>query len=133
MYIEELWKEKPDIVIRAIKKIWNIRDERGDSLTFVGIKNGILQFNKYGHHSYSILIKDFEVYDCTPNSETNIEWLRFMKKVFGAKYIQDYIKYRNQKLNKFIDEYAADYNNDTAEILAQLGVKNYHDVQGITK
>ena len=133
MYIEELWKEKPDLTIKAVKKIWDIREDRGDSLKFVGISNGALTFAKYGHHSFSIIIKDFEVYDCKPNSKYNIEWIKFMKSVFGGMYVYRYLEYRNKKLDKFIEEYKNDYDKETKEILVELGRTKYKDEQNQTK
>ncbi len=133
MFIEDLWEKYPEQTINAIKKIWDIREYRGDSLKFVGISNGALIFEKYGHHSFSIIISDFQVYDCRPNSKYNIEWIKFMKSVFGEKYLYHFIAYRNKKLDKFIEEYKNDYNNDTKEILVGLGLTKYKDEQNQTK
>ena len=101
MFIEKLWEEKPELVINAVKKVWDIREERGDSLKFVQEGNGALRFEKYGHCSFGIVLTDFEVYGCKPNSRYNIEWMKFMHKVFGDKYLYHYIAYRNNKLDKF--------------------------------
>ena len=121
MFIEKLWEEKPELVIKAVKKVWDIREERGDSLKFVQEGNGELRFEKYGHCSFGIVLTDFEVYGCKPNSRYNIEWMKFMHKVFGDKYLYHYIAYRNNKLDKYMAEYEEQYNEETRTVLDKIG------------
>ncbi|MFQ6723704.1 MAG: hypothetical protein ACLRFE_00015 [Clostridia bacterium] len=133
MFIEDLWEKFPEQTINAVKKIFDIREERGDSLEFKQANNGALRFEKYGHCSFGIVLTDFEVYGQQVNSGYNIKWLKFMKSVFGKKYLYYYIAYRNEKLDKFMAEYEADYNNQTKKVLAELGMKQYQDELNQTK
>ncbi len=130
MFIENLWEEKPEMVTKAIKKIFDIREERGDSLEFTQAGNGALRFEKYGHCSFGIVLTDFEVYGSTVNSGYNIKWLKFMYNVYGDKYALQYISHRNKALDKFVEEYKDNYNQKTKIVLDEIGF----DVnKGITK
>ena len=133
MFIEELWEKYPEQTINAIKKIWDIKEDRGDSLEFIQLSNGALRFEKYGHCSFGIVLTDFEAYGHTVNSGYNIKWLKFMKSVFGDKYLYHYIAYRNAKLDKFMAVYEDNYNKETKEILVKLGMDKYKDEQSKTK
>ena len=133
MFIEELWEKFPEQTINAIKKIFDIREERGDTLEFKQASNGALRFEKYGHCSFGIVLTDFEVYGHKVNSGYNINWLKFMKSVFGGVYVYRYLEYRNKKLDKFIEEYKNDYDKETKEILVELGKTKYKDEQNQTK
>lgn len=121
MFIEDLWKKFPEQTENAIKKIFDIRESRGDTLEFVCISNGALRFEKYGHCSFGIVLTDFEVYGHAVNSGYNIKWMKFMKSVFGDKYLYHYIAYRNNKLDKFMAEYEDNYNNETRKVLDEIG------------
>ncbi|MBO5910557.1 MAG: hypothetical protein J6Q15_03515 [Clostridia bacterium] len=133
MFIEKLWEENPELVTKAVKKIYDVREERGDSLKFIQLSNGALRFEKYGHCSFGIVLTDFEAYGHTVNSGYNIKWLRFMKSVFGLKYVYQYIAYRNEKLDRFMAEYEDNYNKETKKVLAELGMDKYKDEQNQTK
>lgn len=133
MFIEELWKKYPEQTINAIKKIFDIRESRGDSLKFIQAGNGALRFEKYGHCSFGIVLTDFEVYGQKVNSGYNIKWLKFMKSVFGDKYLYHFIAYRNKKLDEFMANYEEDYNKETKEILVKLGMEKYKDELNQTK
>lgn len=133
MFIEKLWNENPELVKKAVIKIFDIKEERGDSLEFVAVNAGSLQFIKYGHNPYSINLGDFEVYTFHNNNRHTISWLKFMYKVFGDKYINEYITYRNNCLDQFMRDYETKYTNDTIDALAELGIKKYQDMQNQTK
>lgn len=120
MFIEKLWEEQPELVIKAVKKIFDIRESRGDSLEFIQVGNGALRFEKYGHCSFGIVLTDFEVYGQRVNSGYNIEWMKFMKSVFGVKYLHHYRSYRNKKLDDYLIEYESEFNAETNRVLAEL-------------
>ena len=133
MFIEKLWEQNPELVKKAVIRIFDIRQERGDSLEFVEASDGRLRFKKLGHCSFSIDLRDFEIYTFHNNSEYTINWLKFMYKVFGDKYIDAYITYRNNQLDRFMHNYEIKYTNDTINALAELGIKKYQDMQSQTK
>ena len=133
MFVEKLWEQNPELVKKAVIRIFDIKFERGDSLEFVAADNGSLQFIKYGNNPYSINLEDFEVYTFHNNRSHTINWLKFMYKVFGDKYIDAYITYRNNQLDRFMHNYEIKYTNDTINALAELGIKKYQDMQNQTK
>lgn len=138
MFIEKLWEEQPELVIKAVKKIFNVREDRGDSLKFEKFENGVLSFTKYGHDAYSIHLSDFwisSIYAIPYKLDTIYvqQWMRFMYKVFGEEYIDEYITYRNNELDKFMYEYEKNYTNETINVLAKLGIEKYQDMQNQTK
>lgn len=121
MFIEKLWEEKPELVIKAVKKIFDVREERGDSLKFIQLSNGALRFEKHGHCSFGIVLTDFEIYGQRVNNGYNIKWTQFMYNVYGDKYAMQYISYRNQQLDKFMTEYEDNYNKETRKVLDEMG------------
>ena len=133
MFIEKLWEENPELVIKAVKKIFDIREDRGDSLEFKQAGNGALRFEKYGHCSFGIVLTDFEVYGQKVNSGYNIKWMKFMKRELGLKYVYHFIAYRNEKLDKFMAEYEDDYNKETKQVLGELGLTKFTDEHNQTK
>lgn len=133
MFVEKLWEQNSELVIKAVTKIFDIRQERGDSLEFVAASDTSLQFVKYGHNPFSIDLRDFEIYTFHNNSKYTINWLKFMHKVFGDKYVDAYITYRNNQLDRFMHNYEIKYTNDTINALAELGIKKYQDMQNQTK
>ena len=133
MFVEKLWEQNPELVKQVVIKIWDIKSERGDSLEFVAVDNGSLQFIKYGHNPFSIDLRDFEIYTFHNNSRHTINWLKFMHKVFGDKYVDAYITYRNNQLDRYMRDYESKYTNDTINALAELGIKKYQDMQNQKK
>ena len=133
MYIEKLWEQNPELVKKAVIRIFDIKSERGDSLEFVAVGNGSLKFMKYGHDPYRINLGDFEVYTFHNNSKYTINWLKFMYKVFGDKYIDEYITYRNNQLDRFMRDYETKYTNDTINALAELGIEKYQKMKEQSK
>lgn len=123
MFIEDLWEKHPEQTINAIKKIFDVREERGDNLKFVCIGNGALRFEKYGHCSFGILLTDFQAYGQDVNSRYNIAWLKFMTSVYGKKYVSAFISHRNNVLDRYMAEYEENYNQQTNNILDELGVR----------
>ncbi len=121
MFIEKLWEENPELVIKAVKKIFDVREEKGDRLEFVEAGNGALRFKKYGHCSFGIVLTDFEVYGQNINSGYNVKWMKFIYNEFGDVYIYQYIAYRNSKLDKFMAEYENKFNDETVKTINQLG------------
>ena len=121
MFIEKLWEKNPELVIDEIKNIFNVKEERGDSLHFVGAGNGALRFSKNGHHTFTIFVRDFEVFGCKADSKRNIEWIQFMHKVCGDRYVYYYISHRNKELDKLVEEFKNKYNNQTRNVLVEVG------------
>ncbi len=143
MFIERLWKENSKLAKETIKKIFNIDTVTGDGIEFYGIKDGAITVGMY-KSLYSMVsdedviarINDFEVLDnCFGMSREMYteRWMKFMYKVFGDEYIDEYITLRNNKLDKFMREYERKYTNETISILANLGVEKYKDMQNQTK
>ena len=124
MFIEKLWEENPELVIKAVKNVWDIKENRGDTLEFIGINNSELRFQKYSRYSYyshSIIIRDFEVYDDKVNSNCNIDWMKFMYNQFGDMYVYQYIGHRNCELDRFMAKYEEEFNDKTMKVIKQLG------------
>ena len=138
MFIEKLWKENPELVLKAIKNFFNIREERGDSLEFEKFEKGVLSFTKYGHDAHSIYLSDFwisSIYKNPLESTTSysLQWIKFMHQVCGEEYIDEYITFRNNQLDKFMCEYEKKYTRETINVLAKLGIEKYQDMQNQTK
>lgn len=133
MFVEKLWEEQPDLVVKAIKKVWDIREERGDTLEFIKIREGEIIFQKHARYSYyehSIIIRDFEVYANKVNNSYEPKWVKFMYKVYGDKYAIQYISHRNKQLDKFMAEYEEKYNKETRKVLDDMG---FQASKGLTK
>ena len=133
MYIEKLWEEKPELVLKAIKKIANIDEDVAKELSFKGVnEKGNLKFGAGNINGYcTIFVNDFrfegEKYvdwggaSSTRMISESIEWMKFMYKVFGDKYAMQYISKRNQQLDKFMADYEEKYNAQTKKVLDGMG------------
>lgn len=126
MYIEKLWEQNPKMVERAVKSIFNLREDWGDSLEFKKIEDNVLIFFKDGRSRENIYLSDFWISTVRSipykaDNELALKWVKFMYNVYGDKYALQYISYRNQELDKFMAEYEENYNNQTRKVLAQIG------------
>ena len=125
MFIETLWKENPEFVIDSIKKICGINESVGDCLSLKSIEDGCLVFQNKERSLSSIIVSDFaiqtdfagRVYDLSQNS---VEWMKVMKSVFNDQYIFHYIAYRNEKLDKFLENYKKEYDEQTKKTLLDV-------------
>ena len=145
MFIEKLWKEKPDLVLKAIKKIGDIDEEMAKDLSCQGInEKGYLQFAAGNINGWCIIyINDFYIQGRksvdwggvanTRMISNSIDWMKFMYKLFGEEYIDKFIDYRNNELDKFMREHEKKHTNATINVLAELGIKKYQDMQNQTK
>jgi len=123
MFIEELWDKNPELVEKAVKKIYYNYGEMGNDIEFVGHTNVVYVFVKHGNTPFSIYVRDFDIHasfeskeQCV-DSDMTIEWMKFMKRIFGDKYMYHYIAYRN----KLLDRYAERFNRTTKGVLKDLG------------
>lgn len=128
MFIEDLWEKFPEQTEDMIKKICGVKEELGDELYFDELVNGVLKFTKYGKVNTFIQVRDFDIRTTYSgkdyaNSPLSIEWMKFMKSVYGKKYLYHYIAHRNEQLDKFMARYEAEYNNQTEKVLDELGLE----------
>ncbi|MBQ3502314.1 MAG: hypothetical protein IJA72_01450 [Clostridia bacterium] len=128
MFIEKLWEEKPELVVKEVKKIFGVNKEKGDRLKFKKLENGVLTFVKYGHDGFNVYVNDFSV--STINAipyklETKQvkDWMSFMFDEFGDEYIYEFLSHRNNQLDKFKAEFESNFNNETMNAINQLGFR----------
>ena len=123
MFIERLWKKNPDGVTQKVKEICRINEEIGDRFGFRGIsENGELEFVKFGLSSFTVKVSDYNIELAFNSSYANmpslsLEWMKYMKGVFGDKYLYHYIAYRNKE----IDKYNIAFAKQTNKVLKELG------------
>ena len=142
MFIERLWEENPELLIKAIKKICNIDEDLAKAISFDGVdKNGNLKFSaQYSVDYCKVYLNDFyiqgEEYEergLTRHTRMIFDssnWMKFMYNVYGDKYAMQYISKRNQKLDKFMADYEEKYNNETRKMLSEMG---FEAIKGQTK
>ena len=126
MFIEKLWEENPDLVIKAVKNVWGVREDLRDSVEFEKIKDNVLTFIKDGRAREHIHVSDFWISSVSlvpyrASNERALKWVKFMHKVYGNKYALQYISYRNQQLDKYMAEYEENYNKETRTVLNEMG------------
>ena len=145
MFVEKLWEEKPELVLKAIKKIASVDEELVKDLSFKGVdEKGALIFgvgNIYGF--CTIYVKDFSFQGNASRDwgglvqtrmiGENVEWMKFMYKVFGEEYIEKYITLRNHELDKEMYQLEKKHTNATINVLAKIGIKKYQDMQNQIK
>ena len=132
MFVEKLWEKNPEKVTEVVKSICRINEDIGDRFGFRGVnENGELEFVKFGLSSFTVRVSDYNIelafngsYSTTP--PLSIEWMRFMKEVFGDKYLYHYIAYRNNE----IDKYNKNFAQQTNKVLDELG---FDVTKGVTK
>lgn len=125
MFIEKLWEENSESIINVVKKIYNIREERGDSLKFEKFEKGVLSFIKYGHDAYRIYLSDFWIGSkhCKPYKPDTLyaqQWLWFMCDAYGKDYIAAYTDFRQNHFKEFIQKYKEEYEDETNKVVAKL-------------
>lgn len=89
----------------------------------------------YGY-SDIIRVTDFEIRASMGQSlsqHTVMNWIKFMYKVCGEEYADEYIIHRNNELDNFMRNYEKSYNEHTIKVLAEMGVKKYQDMQNQSK
>lgn len=145
MFIEKLWEKNPELVIKAIKKICDIDEDLAKELAFQGVdENGYLKFGVRNVRGYCrIYVNDFclkgdKYIDMggvrsTHMLSNSVDWMKFMYKIYGDKYVMKYISQRNQQLDEYMAEYEEKYNKQTINMLSELGIKKYQDIQNQTK
>ena len=127
MFIEELWKRNPELVKKAVKKVCRIDEKSGNNFDFRCVdENGNLEFVKFGSSPFTVKISDYDVevafnhgYSSLPTF--SIRWMKFMKEIYGDKYIYNYIDHRNKELEK----YNKNFKQKTNKILEELGFETY--------
>ena len=132
MFIEKLWEENSELVIKVVKRIFGINEERGDTFKFEKSENGVLNFSVFGRECCNIYVSDFDIgtiysIPFKVDSAISIRWLKFMYKTFGDKYIYHFIAHRNNELDKFIAAYEEEYNDQTKKILNGIGFNVNND------
>lgn len=136
MFIEKLWEENPKLVSKEIKRIFSIIEETDDNFYFFEFDKGHIVFIKLGEVTTRISVGDFDIRtsysgDNYAQSSFSIEWMKFMKNMFGDKYLSEFIDYRNRQLDLYMAKYEKQYTNQTKEVLAKLGVEKYKNTQTI--
>ena len=138
MFIEKLWEQNPELVIKGLSYILGFDKSRFE--TDGKSYNGHMLFHIKSvigvGYSNIVNISDFDIFSAMgPSIPSNkkLQWMKFMHKVVGEEYIEEYITYRNNELDKFMYEYEKNYTNDTINALAELGIKKYQDMQNQTK
>ena len=130
MFIEKLWAKNPDKVRAVAKKICRINESNGDTFGFRAMDDkGNLEFVKFGDVSFVARFSDFDVELAFNNSfakmpALSLEWMQFMKEVFGDKYLYHYIAHRNKE----IDDYNKKFSQQTNKVLKALGFDVTKDV-----
>ncbi len=124
MFIEKLWKENPELVKKAIKKICEIDDDATFGFKRID-ENGKIEFINNGSF-YLIKVSDFNIDVCVRSKFIDVEnltirWMKFMKSVFGDKYVYHYIAKRNSEYDEFIAKYNQDFGNKTQRVLEEIG------------
>ncbi len=144
MFIEELWKKEPERVIKAIKTICKIDVRAGEQIYFEGQTKDGFRFGVYGGKiPYEIYISDFAIqwkeYEdegAITHSYYNhivVEWMKFMHKIYGDRYVQAFESYRKDMRDLYIAKYEHQFNNQTKKILSYLEINNNNDIQGQIK
>lgn len=135
IFVEDLWKDSPERLKKAVKAIFKISEINGECIVNAELKNDCLViavYNEDDEFSYNVYLSDFNVwlsYEDDKISEATTKWLKFMYSVYGDKYVMRYITQRNKNLDKFMAEYEDNYNNETRKVLAEMGVEQYKDKQ----
>lgn len=132
MFIERLWKKNPEKVTEAVKGICRVNEDIGDRFGFRCVnENGELEFVKFGLSSFTVRVSDYNIelafnssYSKIP--DLSLEWMKYMKEVFGDKYLYHYIAYRNNE----IDKYNKNFSKQTNKVLKELG---FDVTKGVTK
>ena len=141
MFIEKLWQQNPKTVEDMLKRICELRDEKGDKIEHKGLKNGYMHFdvsNEDDDYQFDLYVNDFKISVstiCEEHKATkyDVRWMKFMYKIYGDEYAMQYISHRNKQLDKFMHDYEQKYNKQTVSILAEMGDKKYQDMQNQTK
>jgi len=161
MFVEKLIKENPELVKRAVRKICKIdekiAEEYRDSKYACEVRiystgSGTFFIDRYYSsddwtHRIKVRLEDFcisytddtekgkiEFVECGFNV-VKTEWMKFMYKLYGDKYIQAFIEFRNRGLKNCESRYKSagkaieKYKDETQNILAELGIELCKDEQ----
>ena len=125
-FVEDLWGKNPKLIENQIKNICAIKEMYGDELCFDNMTNGVLKFEVHGRVLRNIQVGDFAIRttftdEDYENSQLSKQWRSFMFSQFGNPYAMQYISKRNQKLDRFMAEYEEKYNNQTRNVLKEMG------------
>ena len=128
MFIEKLWNTNPELVENEIKKLFGVKEDRGERFYFVDCVKGRLFFVKKSDFVTRIGVNDFDV--CTSYSGDNygyslassVEWMKFMKNIFGEKYLEEFMLYRDNQFIEYIEKYKQYHGMQTNKVLAELGI-----------
>lgn len=140
MFIEELWNKNPELVLKAIHEICKINDKYGEKLYFEGKTKKGFKFGVYnGRHLYSVYISDFAIewneYEdmgLINHSYYNhyiVEWMKFMCKIYGDRYVQAFESYRNTLRDLYIQKYEQQFDKQTETIVSCLEKDKSNNVQ----
>lgn len=138
MFIEKLWEEKPELLIDGLSYVLGFDKSRFETngKSYDGVMLFHIKSTKGYGYSDVIRITDFDIHASMGQSlshYTKMQWIKFMYKVCGEKYAEEYITYRNDELDKFMHNYEKSYNENTIKVLAEIGVKKYQDMRNQTK
>jgi len=108
-YIKDLYEKKPELVKGAIRRLFNIkRDENFVLLT--NIDGVLINFiDKENGEFKDIVLEDFAIcygLEYIEMSDRRLqEYLKFMARVYGNKYLQGFHNYRMEERKKLISEF----------------------------
>ena len=140
MFIQDLWKKQPNLVVNEIKKICKIDGREGEQLYFEGQTKQGFKFGVYsGRHLYSVYISDFAIEwnECKDEGLRNhsyynhyiVEWMKFMCKIYGDRYVQAFESYRNTLRDLYIQKYEQQFDKQTEMIVSCLEKDKSNNVQ----
>ncbi|MFQ6723705.1 MAG: hypothetical protein ACLRFE_00020 [Clostridia bacterium] len=137
MFIEDLWKKNPELVKKAVKKICEIEEDSNFGFRKID-ENGKVEFVNSKGAVHLIKVGDFDMEVCITSKFLNVEaltikWMKFMKSVYGCKYLYHYIAHRNEEYDKYVDQYEIDFNSQTKKILNKVGMPKHQDELTQTK
>ena len=165
MFIEKLIEENPELVKKAVRKFCKIDEKikeeyrnREDVYEFIIYSHGSGVFYIDGRyssdgwtHDMKVSMEDFCISytDDTQKGGTSFcqchptvvktEWMKFMNKACGDKYIQKFIELRNRGLKKCEARYKSagkaieKYKYETERLLLDLGIDTNKDEQNQVK
>ena len=127
MFIEKLWNTNPELVENEIKKLFGVKEDRGERFYFVDCVKGRLIFVKKSDFVTRIGVNDFDVYTSYSGenygySSLSIDWMKFMKNIFGEKYLEEFMIYRDNQVVEYIEKYKQYHSMQTNKVLAELGM-----------
>ena len=116
-YIKDLYKKKPAVVEKLIKKLFNLEKEQDVFMVnsdeeLIGENDIMFNFiNKKNGKVEVIVLEDFAIcyglYYLEMSDKRLQEYLKFMAKLYGNEYLQGFHDYRIEERKELISEFNA--------------------------